>query len=180
MSENFIESVVNTTLKRQREEESIALSSLSSFAKRTRITRRFGIRDNFIDVDGVFSSLPPVGNDPGVFLWDDDRSENQHADEFTEYIRNRFLGLQYLHDNVVENVHNNRNYLDVVYIHGGCDVSVYKKTEAPVHKQGIRLVIEVKKVSYHLKMNHFMHKSTPDEIVSYHRNFKEKDMSIKR
>ena len=64
---------------------------------------------------------------------------------YTKYIRDKFLGSRYLRDNIVENVYMDKHYLSTSYISGGCYVSVYKKTKAPFHKQGIRIVIEVKK-----------------------------------
>jgi hypothetical protein len=145
VSENFIESVVNTVLKRQREEESIALSSLSFFTKRT---RGFEIRDSFINVVGVFNSLSPVGDDPGVFLWEDEPTENQHADEFIDATDSSICVITSWKMLIVTGI----TWTSYPFTEG---VTVYKKTEAPVHKQGIRLVIEVKKVSYHFKMKPF-------------------------
>jgi len=121
------------------------MSSLSSLRKKLKITRKFGLADALRDVGELFNGLRLIGRNPGLFQWDEDRTENQQADDYTEYIRDKFLGSRYLRGNIVENVHMDKNYLNTSHLNGGCDVSIYKETKAPFHKQGIRIVIEVKK-----------------------------------
>jgi hypothetical protein len=139
--------VITATLKRQREEEPVAISSMYSLNKKQRIITKYGLANIVVDVSDLFEDLSPIGGDPGSFDWND-YTENQQATEYTKYIRDKFLRSEYLGNNVVENVRNDKNYLNTMHLHGGCDVSVYKRTKALIKKQGIRLVIEVKKACY--------------------------------
>ena len=91
----------------QLDQELLSLLFINS-SKRKQLAEIYGLTYHWKDVSELFESLSPIGNRPRSFQWDTSRTEDQHADDYTNYVKDYFIGNGYLEGKVLKDVHMNK------------------------------------------------------------------------
>lgn len=130
-------------LKRQFDDsQTFGLSTMNT-EKRLRLCARYGVREQVVWI--TLDDFQMIGDTPSSFAWTED-SEDSHSVEYTSYIRDDFLGSNYLLGYEVKDVHANNQLWNTGFARGTADVVVYPPIALRV-QDVITLAFELKKVS---------------------------------
>lgn len=112
----------------------------------TKLQKLMKIYNIMIMIEDIqFDYIPVVGISPEKFLWSD-HSEEWHSTLYTNYVKDNFIGFNFLTNHDIINVSNKKTYLNIHSLCGTADLLICKKTNNIYKKSTIDLVIEVKKV----------------------------------
>ena len=76
----------------------------------------------------------------------DGGNEDSHATRYTNYIRNDFLGTDYLNGYEVKDVHANKHYWKTQFLQGAAEVGVFERIGALMVQDVTILAFELKKM----------------------------------
>jgi len=91
----------------------------------------------------TFADFPAFGREPLPFTWGDG-DEDSHARQYTNYIRDDFLGSENLAKYVVKDVHANKQYWNSGIARGTTDVVVFEP-KALCEQDVVKLAIELER-----------------------------------
>ena len=112
--------------------------------KRVKLWVSYGLREQ-VEVR-AFNNLEMVGNRPSPFVWNQEASENDHSEDYINYIRNTFLGAEFLTGYEVLDVHDNPQFWNSGKARGTADAVVVQSPQLSRSQDVVKLVYELKKV----------------------------------
>jgi len=131
---------VNELKRRSDDATTIVISSITT-GKRKKLAARYGAWEQVSWI--TFTDFPAFGSEPLPFTWGSG-DEDSHAQQYTDYIRDDFLGSENLANYVVKDVHANKRYWNSGIARGTTDVVVFEP-KAFREQDVIKLAIELKR-----------------------------------
>jgi hypothetical protein len=110
-------------------------------AKKNKLAARYGAWEQVSWM--TFNDFPMFGSKPSSFAWEGG-DEDSHAPQYTNYIRDDFLGSESLKGYVIKDVHANKQYWNSGIACGTTDVVVFEP-KALRDQDVVRLAIELKR-----------------------------------
>ncbi|RIB12331.1 kinase-like domain-containing protein [Gigaspora rosea] len=92
-----------------------------------------------------FNTIETVGNRPPLFVWREDTNENGHSEEYIDYIRDSFLGAEFLTGYEVLDIHDNSQFWNSGGARGTADAIVVQSPQLARPQNIVKLVFELKK-----------------------------------
>ncbi|RIB12329.1 hypothetical protein C2G38_33975 [Gigaspora rosea] len=111
--------------------------------KRMKLGLKFGLFEQ-IHIRS-FNTIETVGNRPPLFVWREDTNENGHSEEYIDYIRDSFLGAEFLTGYEVLDIHDNSQFWNSGGARGTADAIVVQSPQLAHPQNIIKLVLELKK-----------------------------------
>ncbi|CAG8483053.1 9183_t:CDS:2 [Gigaspora rosea] len=122
--------------------DTFSLSSMNT-QKRMKLGLKFGLFEQ-IHIRS-FNTIETVGNRPPLFVWREDTNENGHSEEYIDYIRDSFLGAEFLTGYEVLDIHDNSQFWNSGGARGTADAIVVQSPQLARPQNIVKLVFELKK-----------------------------------